>query len=119
MTPRQIRKQAIADSAHWWYCDNIVSDLHRGQLGLLRMKFPQVFILIRDEDDLFCSYEDFRDHIAEVNFFNHNDEKSLSPQQREGIIIEAWNFLSLQEEEEERLAIEREEEELIYGDEMP
>lgn len=97
MNPRIARQEAIRSSTHWWYCDNIVN--HKGQLGLLRMDFPRVFILVRDDDDLMCDFEHFRDHVAEVNF--------MTPSEREGantkeILIEAWNFLSLQEEEEER-----------------
>lgn len=52
------RQQAIENCRHWWLCENIVH--HKGQVGLLRMDFPRVFIL-----------------------------------------IEAWNFLALFEEEEE------------------
>lgn len=102
MTPQQLRSEAIKRSAHWWCCDNLVC--HRGQLGLLRMSFPRVFILIRD-DDLLCSFEDFRDHIAELNFLDPADRKDADTEE---ILIDAWNFLSLQEEEEDRLAEERE-----------
>lgn len=95
------RQEAIERSSVWWYCDNIVN--HKGQIGLLRMDFPRVFILIRDDSNLLCSFEDFKNNIAEVNF--------MTPSEREGadiesILTDAWNFLALQEEEEDRLAEE-------------
>lgn len=97
MTPKQIRQQAVERSADWWYCDNIVN--HVGQIGLLRMSFPQVFILVRNDNELLCSFEEFRDSIAEVNFFDPKDREKADTEE---ILIDAWNFLALQEEEEER-----------------
>ena len=93
-----VRKEAIKRSAAWWYCDNIVN--HKGQLGLLRMDFPRVFILVRNDDELFCSFEHFRDHVAELNFMTPGEREEADTEE---ILIDAWNFLSLQEEEEERL----------------
>lgn len=103
-TPRQIREEAIRRSTHWWYCDNIVN--HPEQVGLLRMDFPQVFILICDyAEGYFADFDEFKAGVAEVNFFNPNDRKTADV---DDILTEAWNFLSLQEQEEERLAEERE-----------
>lgn len=96
----ETRKEAIKRSEHWWYCDNIVN--HPGEIGLLRMDFPRVFVLIRDyAEAYFADFEDFQEHIAEVNFFDPDDRDTADV---EGILIDAWNFLSLQEEEEERQA---------------
>ena len=97
MNTRQI---AIERSASWWYCDNIVC--HPEQIGLLRMDFPRVFILIRDYGEAyFASFHEFQEHIAEVNFFDPSDRDTAD---LESILTDAWNFLSLQEEEEERQA---------------
>lgn len=97
MNQRQVRNEAIRRSEHWWYCDNILN--HPGQIGLLRMDFPRVFILVRDDNDLVCEFEHFRDSIAELNFFNPSDREDADTEE---ILIDAWNFLSLIEEEEER-----------------
>lgn len=103
----QTRETAIKRSEHWWYCDNVVN--HPNTIGLLKMDFPQVFILIRDyEEAYFASYEDFSHGIAEINFFNPADREDAD---MEEILIDAWNFLSLSEEEDERLCGEYEEEE--------
>lgn len=107
----KVRKEAQARSLNWWYCDNIVNEERHGQVGLLKMDFPQCFVLIRDEADCyFSSFDEFKEHIAEVNYFNPADR---SDENTEGILIDAWNFMALQEEEEERQAILRDEEELL------
>jgi len=63
-----------------------------------------VFVLIRnDNEDL--DYEDFMDHVTEINFFDPKDREGSDIEE---IIIDAWNFMRLQEEEEERLAELRE-----------
>lgn len=92
-----IRHAAIQRSASWWFCENIVN--HPGQVGLLRMDFPQVFILIRNYADIYPgTYEHFRDNVAEVNFFNPKDRKNADV---DDILTDAWNFLVLEEEKEE------------------
>ena len=105
MNENKVRQVAIEQSKHWWYCDNIVN--HPGECGLLRMDFPQVFILMRDYD-LACwaDYEDWEKDIAEVNFFNPADRVTAD---LDSILIEAWNFLSLVEEQEEQMYYEHEE----------
>lgn len=89
---------------NWWYCDNIVS--HRGQIGLLSMNEPRVFILIRDYADCyFADFDEFRKSIAEVNFFDTSDRQTADI---ESILVDAWNFMATQVAEEERLFEERE-----------
>jgi len=87
------------NTADWWYCDNIVHPKHKGQVGLLHMAEPRVFVLIRDyADAYFASFEEFREHIAEVNFLDPHDRNGADI---EGILVDAWNFMSAQESEEE------------------
>lgn len=92
----------IERTTNWWYCDNIVT--HKGEIGLLHMGFPRVFVLIRDQADIaFASYEEFSEHIAEVNFFTPSEREEAN---LEEILTDAWNFMALQEREEERLYME-------------
>ena len=92
------RQQAIESCRHWWLCENIVH--HAGQVALLRMDFPQVFVLIRDYgESYFASFDEFKQHIAEVNFL---DPKEREKSDLDDLLTEAWNFLALTEEEEER-----------------
>jgi hypothetical protein len=101
------KKEAIERSQHWWYCDNIIN--HPGMVGLLHMNFPQVFILMRDYDVAYwADFDTWAKDIVEINFFNSNDRDTADVQT---LLIDAWNFLILTEEEEERLSYLREEDE--------
>ena len=103
------RKKAIERCEHWWFADNIVS--HPGQIALIKMDFPQVFILIRGYGEtMFAGFDDFKNRIAEVNFFNPADREEANIEE---ILTDAWNFLSLEEEEEERQYGEYEEEDYL------
>lgn len=89
---------------NWWYCDNFVHPRHQGQIGLLYMGEPRVFILIRDDADCyFSSFEEFKEHLAEVHFF-YPEERDTTNIDR--LLTDAWNFMSLQEEANEEGAEE-------------
>ncbi len=95
---QSIREEAIKRSQHWWYCDNILN--HPGQCGLLRMDFPRVFILMRDYDTAYwADIEEWKRDLVEVNFFNPSEREEANLDE---ILTEAWNFLALIEEEEEK-----------------
>lgn len=85
----------------WWYCDNIVAPEHEGQLGLLHMGEPRVFILIRSyADSSFATFEEFSENIAEVNFL---DWRYRERADIDSILRDAWNFMAAQEEKEENM----------------
>ena len=87
------------DYEAWWFCENILN--HQGQIALLRMDFPRVFILVRSYEEAYpCTFEEFCDNIAEVNFFNPEDRKTADISE---ILVDAWNFLALTEREEDIL----------------
>lgn len=94
-----MNKQTIKEQCQfWWYCDNIIN--HPNQIGLLRMDFPRVFILIRDYDVAYwADFEKWKRDIVEINFFNPSERAEAD---LDAILTEAWNFLALEEEEEER-----------------
>lgn len=94
----------IKRTMNWWVCDNIVHPAHRKQLGLLSLNEPQVFILLRHGDDIFADFEDFKNKLAEVNFLRPADRANAD---LEGILTDAYNFLLLQDMEEDRLFEER------------
>lgn len=96
------KEQSIKESASWWQCDNLVN--HYGTIGLLHTDYPQVFITIPDNEAYLVEFEDFV-KSAELNYLNCLD--TLSDEAIEELMRQAWNFLSLQEDEEERLAMER------------
>ena len=99
------REQALEHTKNWWYCDNII--IHPKQVGLLHMGFPRVFILMRDYDVAYwAAYEKWKEDLIEVNFFDRTDRLNTSNGDLEILLIDAWNFLCLEEQEEERRATE-------------
>jgi hypothetical protein len=91
-------KEYIERTLNWWVCDNIVHPIHDGQIGLLSLNEPQVFILLRDGDQVFYGYEDFKNNLAELNFLRPSDRATADI---EAILTDAYNFLVLQDREEE------------------
>ncbi len=99
------RKELIERTKNWWYCDNILT--HPEQIGLLHMGFPRIFILMRDYDIAYwASYDKWKADLIEVNFFDKEDKLNTSESTLELLLIDAWNFLALAEQEEERRATE-------------
>lgn len=86
-------------SQHWWFCENIIN--HPEQVGLLRMDFPRIFILIRNRSiGYWADYEKWKRDIAEVHFFTPSEREDAD---MDALLTEAWNFLALTEEEEDRI----------------
>ena len=97
MDKKKLRQQSVERSKNWWYCENMIH--HPEQVGLLKMDFPQVFILIRDYGEAyFADFEEFRSHIAEINFFDPSERNKADLDE---IIVDAWNFLVLSEQYDE------------------
>lgn len=97
---------AIERSQSWWFCENLVN--HIGQIGLLRMDFPRVFVLVRNYKDIYpCSFKTFSENVAELNFLDPNDRGKYD---QTDILTDAWNFLSLQEAAEDAIAEEMDDE---------
>ena len=63
-----------------------------------------MFILLRHGDDIFADFEDFKNKLAEVNFLRPADRANADLEQ---ILTDAYNFLLLQDMEEDRLFEER------------
>ena len=107
-----MKKHNLNQFSQWWFCDNILC--RKGQIGLLKLDFPQVFILVRDEAAFYNgTFEDFCNSVAEVNFLDPDDRKTAD---LESILTDAWNYAALTEREEERLAAEHEAEDDEDGD---
>ena len=86
---------------NWFYCDNIVHPTHHHHVGLLSMNFPRVFIYIRNlADATFANFEEFRNNVAEVNFFDPKDRETTNIEE---ILVDAYNFMLLQERTEDEM----------------
>lgn len=91
-----------------WYCDNILD--HPDQIGLLYLGFPRCFVLIPNSFEFdFYTFDDFL-LKAEVNWLDPKEERE--PDEETRVLTLLWNFSVEQENEEERLAMEREHEDL-------
>jgi hypothetical protein len=77
---------------HYWWGENCQH--YPGQETIIKMSFPRVFIRYEVGDAYFASYEEFYNSIAEVQWF---DGDELSEKKKEEILIEAWNFLAIEE----------------------
>lgn len=94
----------------WWFCDNIID--HEGQVGLLHMGFPRLFILMRNYDAAYwADFEEWKRDLIEVTFMEREDEKNTTPKQLNELLVNAWNFLVRIEEAEEDLCEEHEDDE--------
>ena len=83
-----------------YLAENII-DYH-GQIGIIRLSFPRCFIWFdQDADSIYCSYDEFKDRIAHINWLDPSN--SGSNRDKELALIEMCNFLCEEEREEERL----------------
>lgn len=85
---------------HWYYGENLF--LKENNNALFNLKLG-VMIMFEFETAMFADYEEFTESIAQIEFFTGDRPDDVEP-----ILIEAWNFMVLHDQEEERLAIERE-----------
>lgn len=77
---------------HYWWGEN--HQHYPTQETIIKMSFPRVFIRYEVGEAYFSSYEEFYDSIAEVQWF---DGDKLSDNKKTEILIEAWNFLAIEE----------------------
>ncbi len=93
-----MNQEIVERCQHWWFCENIIN--HPEQIALLRMDFPRVFILIRDNDSAYSAdYDTWANEIVEVNFFSPSERIDADLDE---ILTDAWNFMISFEKEEER-----------------
>jgi hypothetical protein len=60
---------------------------------------------MRDYDTAyFANYEDWVAKLLDVNFLDPGDRKTYTGRKLDDLLTDAWNFLSLEEREEEKEA---------------
>lgn len=98
------RKEDDPDRYHGYYItENIL--LHPDQLAITKFTHPRLFIRFNYADAYFTDFDDWKANIAVLEWLDP-DDKPISPEEIESILIDCWNFLALHEREEERLADE-------------
>ena len=84
--------EKIEEHKYWWWGEN--RQWYPGEETLIRLQFPRCFIRYKLGDAYFASFDDFYNRIAEVQWL---DGKRPSKKEQEEILIEAWNFLAIEE----------------------
>ncbi len=77
---------------HYWWGEN--RQHHDGEETIIKMSFPRCFIRYTLNDAYFADFEEFYSNIAEVQWI---DGEKPSAKEQERIMIEAWNFLAIEE----------------------
>ncbi|MDR0835939.1 MAG: hypothetical protein LBN11_05095 [Tannerella sp.] len=86
--------QKIEAHKYWWWGEN--HQHFPDEETLIRLAFPRVFIRYKLADAYFASFREFYDSIAEVQWIDGTDTKPSEQEQAE-ILVEAWNFLAIEE----------------------
>lgn len=96
-----------------WYCDNIID--HPDQVGLLHLGFPRCFVLIPNSTEFyFSTYEEFINGLSEINWLDPSDKPTDIEKER--VLTLLWNFSIEQERKEEELAIDRDIDDFLDGE---
>lgn len=70
-----------------------------GQLAIVKLSYPRLFLRFDYEDSYFASYKEFVKSIAVAEWL---DGEKPSQKEQEYILTECWNFLALTERAEEQ-----------------
>jgi hypothetical protein len=77
---------------HYWWGEN--RQHYPTQETIIKMSFPRCFIRYELEKAYGTSFEEFYNSIAEIQWF---DGEKPTDKIQEKILIEAWNFLAIEE----------------------
>lgn len=81
----------IESHKHWWWGEN--HQWHHGEETLIHMAEPRVFIRYELSEAYFADFDEFYGSIAEVQWLDGKPDKDT----QERVLIDAWNFLSIEE----------------------
>ena len=85
-----------------YYCDNILD--YPNQIGLLYLGFPRCFVRFENNcESYFTDYDFWRENIATIDWLEPKESSNYTESEKEEVLQILWNFLCLQEEEEDRL----------------
>lgn len=77
---------------HYWLGEN--KQHHPEHETIIRMIDPRVFIKYEVRLALFADYDEFVNHIADIQWIDEKPNKRIQEQ----ILTEAWNFLCIEDE---------------------
>ncbi|HXR84313.1 MAG TPA: helix-turn-helix transcriptional regulator [Hanamia sp.] len=106
----KLRKEDDPERYHGFYCaDNLL--LYPGEVAIIKLTHPRLFVRFNYAVSFFSSFEDWVANQTDLQWLDE-DDKPNTDEEIEEILTDCWNFLALQEREEDRLADEREDENL-------
>jgi DNA-binding XRE family transcriptional regulator len=79
--------------------------LYPDQMAINKLTYPRLFIRFNYGDNYFSSYDDWKANHTELQWLDPSD-KPDTEEEIDYILTDCWNFLTLHEREEERLADE-------------
>lgn len=104
----RLRKIDDKDRYHGFYIsENLL--LYPGQLAIIKLTHPRLFVKFNYGASYFSSYEDWKANHTEMQWLDPDDKPE--GEEIEYHLTDCWNFLALHEREEERLADEIDEDE--------
>jgi hypothetical protein len=77
---------------HYWLGEN--HQHFKGEETIFKLSFPRVFIRYKLNEAYFAKFEEFYNNIAEVQWI---DGEIPNKNVQHEILIEAWNFLAIEE----------------------
>ena len=87
-----LERKYIKKTQNWWLCENQVNPAPKGQIGVVSLNEPKVFILVQNSDELFMGYDHFKNNLAQVNLLQPTNNNVLDIDE---ILLDAYDFLSL------------------------
>lgn len=101
-----LRQEDDPQRYHGFYCaDNLL--LHPDELIVIKLTDPRLFVRFNYTDSIFTSFQDWKANHTDLQWIDPDDQPETE-EEIEAILTDCWNFLALQEHEEERQADERE-----------
>lgn len=86
---------------HGFYItENVI--LYPKQLAITKLTYPRLFLRFNYAESYFIGYEDWKNNIVTIQWLDP-DDKPNSEEEIDYHLTDCWNFLSMHEQEEERL----------------
>ncbi len=94
---------------HWRWGDNLIS--HNGAMTLINLAYG-LSVHFNYGDAFFASFEDFENNISDIQFINGERPNEAKVHE---LLIDAWNFMSIQEKIEDGFEIEELDDDSIFN----
>lgn len=102
-----LRMEDDPERYHGFYIsENLM--LYPDQLAIVKLTHPRLFLRFNYGESYFASYEDWKANHTDVQWLDA-DDRPYTADEEDAILTDCWNFLALNEREEDRLNDETDE----------